>query len=307
MIIVAGEAVIDRIVQPDGREFAVPGGGPYNTARTIGRLGVAVAFLGRLSTDRSGSALRSSLAADGVDLRWVVSTDDPTTEAIAELDAQGVASYRFQLEGTAAAGLELADVLGAWRSDPEAVHVGSLGLAVEPIASALEAGLAALEPTTLVMVDPNCRSQAIEDREAYLERMRRVLSRADVVKLSAEDRAYLTPELAPDAAAAALLAFGPTVILLTDGSRPVRVIGRRVGFDVEVPAIEVVDTVGAGDAFGGAFLARFMECSGRRAGLGDEGILRHAVAVAVAVAAQTCRRIGADPPRRSEIAWPPLA
>ena len=87
MIIVAGEALIDRIVQPDGREVAVPGGGPFNTARTIGRLGGEVAFLGRLSTDRSGMALRAALAADGVDLRWVASTDAATTEAIAELDA----------------------------------------------------------------------------------------------------------------------------------------------------------------------------------------------------------------------------
>jgi fructokinase len=301
MIIVAGEALIDRIAQPDGREVAVPGGGPFNTARTIGRLGGEVAFLGRLSTDRSGMALRAALVADGVDLRWVVSTDAPTTEAIAELDAHGAASYRFQLDGTAAPGLEPADVLSALRSDPKAVHLGSLGLAVEPIASALEAGIAVLGPTTLVMVDPNCRWQAIVDREVYLDRLRRFISRADVVKLSADDRAYLTPELSQDAAARALLVLGPTVILLSDGHRPVRVVGRRVSFEVEVPAVEVVDTVGAGDAFGGAFLGRFMERSGTRAGLGDERTLRDAVDVAVAVAAETCRRTGADPPRRGEI------
>ncbi|HVQ23386.1 MAG TPA: PfkB family carbohydrate kinase [Candidatus Saccharimonadia bacterium] len=304
MIIVAGEALIDRIVQPDGREVAVPGGGPFNTARTIGRLDGEVAFLGRLSTDRSGMALRAMLAADGVDLRWIVSTDAPTTEAIAELDAHGAASYRFQLDGTAAPGLEPADVLSALRSEPAAVHVGSLGLVAEPIASALEAGMAAIGPTTLVMVDPNCRSQAIVDREAYLGRLHRVLSRADVVKLSADDLAYIAPELSLAAAARALLALGPIVILLTDGPRTGRVIGRRTAFDIEVPTVAVVDTVGAGDAFGGAFLVRFMERSGARAGLGDGSILRDAVAVAVAVAAETCRRTGADPPRRGEIDWP---
>ncbi|HEY8198782.1 MAG TPA: PfkB family carbohydrate kinase [Candidatus Limnocylindrales bacterium] len=304
MIVVAGEALIDRIVQPGGRGVAVPGGGPFNTARTIGRLGGEVGFLGRLSTDPSGMALRAALAADGVDLRWAVSTDDPTTEAIAELDGHGAASYRFQLKETAAAGLEPRDVLAAMRSDPQAVHLGGLGLAVEPIASALESGIAALRPATLVMVDPNCRPRAIVDRDAYVERFRRLLSRVDVVKLSEDDRAYVMPELSADAAASALLALGPTLILLTDGPRAVRVIGRRVAFDVEVPAVEVVDTVGAGDAFGGAFLARFMDRSGARAGLGDERVVRDAVEVAVAVACQTCRRTGADPPRRGEIAWP---
>ena len=154
------------------------------------------------------------------------------------------------------------------------------------------------------MVDPNCRSQAIDDRGTYLERLRRVLSRADVLKLSEDDRAYITPELSLDAAAGALLALGPSVVLLTDGSRPVRVVGRQIAFDVQVPVVEVVDSVGAGDAFGGAFLARFVEGSGGRAGLSDERILRDAVDIAVVVAARTCQRIGADPPRRGEIAWP---
>ena len=61
MIVVAGEALIDLLVQPDGRVTAVPGGGPFNTARTIGRLGGEVAFLGRLSTDRFGGILRDGL------------------------------------------------------------------------------------------------------------------------------------------------------------------------------------------------------------------------------------------------------
>src|SRR4029078_6036324 len=68
MIVVAGESLIDLILGADGRVEAVPGGGPYNVARTLGRLGQAVAFLGRLSTDRFGSMLRAGLAAENVDL-----------------------------------------------------------------------------------------------------------------------------------------------------------------------------------------------------------------------------------------------
>jgi len=66
MIVVAGEALIDLILFPDGRVSAVPGGGPYNTARTIGRLGGQVRFVGRLSTDRFAETLRADLEADGV-------------------------------------------------------------------------------------------------------------------------------------------------------------------------------------------------------------------------------------------------
>ena len=94
-IVVAGEALIDLIVASDGRISAIPGGGPYNTARTIARLGGDVAFVGRLSSDRFGRTLRAALTADGVRLDLVSATDDPTTLAVAELDSHGTASYRF--------------------------------------------------------------------------------------------------------------------------------------------------------------------------------------------------------------------
>src|SRR4029453_2048042 len=84
MIVVAGEALIDLLVRPDGRLVAGAGGGPFNTARTIGRLGGQVAFLGRLSTDRFGATLREGLAESDVDLSLAETTDAPTTLAIAE-------------------------------------------------------------------------------------------------------------------------------------------------------------------------------------------------------------------------------
>ena len=66
MIVVAGEALVDLLIRPDGSVTAVQGGGPFTTARTIGRLGVPVAFLGRLSADGFGRAMAARLAADGV-------------------------------------------------------------------------------------------------------------------------------------------------------------------------------------------------------------------------------------------------
>ena len=304
MIIVAGEALFDLIVQPDGRLTAVPGGGPYNTARTIGRLGGQVAFLGRLSTDRFGEVLRRGLEADGVDLGPSVSCEAPTTLAVAELDDHGTAAYRFYLAETSAPGLELDDVLAALRAGPDAVHLGTLGLVAEPIGSALATGLRGLDPATVVMVDPNCRPAVIRDREAYMERLRGVLARADAVKVSGDDLVFMAPDVALEAAAVDVLALGPSVVLLTDGARTVRVFAHGFAFDVPVPAVEVVDTVGSGDAFGGAFLAWLMESGGGRAGLEEPEVVREAVERAVEVASLTCQRPGADPPRRDEVAWP---
>jgi fructokinase len=301
MIVVAGEALIDVLVPPDGRLVAVPGGGPFNTARTIGRLGGAVAFLGVLSTDRFGLVLRDALVRDGVDLSMAPTTDAATTLAIAELDDTGTATYRFHTAETSAPRLSPDAVAAAIALRPEAVHVGTLGLVLEPMASALTAGIAAARERTVVMLDPNCRPSVIRDRAAYLGRLHSVLARADVVKASVDDLAFIEPGTSAQEAAGEWLDRGPSVVLVTDGAHPVHVLTRDVAFDVPVPSVEVVDTVGAGDAFGGAFLASWIERGLGRSELADPGALHEAVAFAVRVAGATCRRAGADPPTRAEL------
>jgi fructokinase len=304
MIIVAGEALIDLLVHPDGHLTAVPGGGPFNTARTIARLGVETTFLGVLSSDRFGRDLRAALAADGIDLSSAAATDAPTTLAVAELDGEGVAIYRFHAADTSAPALQAAHVDAAFARRPAAIHIGTLGLVLEPMASSLVTGLAALGAGTIVMVDPNCRPTVIHDRSAYLARLGDVVARADIVKVSVDDLAYLAPGESPAAVAHALLERGPRVVLVTDGAAPVAVVNAAGTFEVPVPRVPIIDTIGAGDAFGGAFLARWVERGSGRSGLGDVTALRDAVALAIEVSVRTCQRAGADPPHRLELDWP---
>jgi fructokinase len=302
MIVVAGEALMDLLVQPDGRLSAAPGGGPFNTARTIARLGVPVAFLGRLSDDRFGRILRDALAGDGVDLSLAEVTAAPTTLAIAELDDSGTATYRFHTAETSAPGLTGEAVRAAIATNPKALYVGSLGLVLEPMAQALVDGLAQTARTTLVMIDPNCRPFVIPDRLAYLERLAVVLRRADIVKVSADDLVYLAPGVASVAAARQMVRGGPAAVLLTDGPNPVVCLTRTTTFEIDVPETQVEDTVGAGDAFSGAFLAHWIERGFGREELADEAALREALGLAIQVATLTCTRSGADPPRRDELA-----
>jgi fructokinase len=304
MIVVAGEALIDILVGPDGRRAAVRGGGPYNTARTIGRLGGDVAFLGALSSDRFGRWIHETLALDGVDRSMTIATESPTTLAIAELDEHGRATYRFHTSETSAPELTLDAVVAALATRPAAVHLGTLGLVLEPMASALATGIAGADSHTMVMLDPNSRPRVVHDRSRWLERVRGVMARADIVKVSTEDLVYLSPATDASEAARGLLDLGPAVVLLTDGPHDVRVMTREGAFEVPVAVVAVADTVGAGDAFGGGFLALWIERGWGRPELKDHGALREAVTYAVAVASATCRRPGADPPWRTDLAWP---
>jgi fructokinase len=260
-----------------------------------------VAYLGRISSDRFGARLREQLEGDGVSLDAVVATDDPTTLALAELDAEGAATYRFYRDGTSAAGLTVEDALAVVPDGVEMIHAGTLGLIFEPTAAAMEAVVERLAETALVMIDLNCRPSAITDPEGYRARLDRLLPRCDVVKASDADLEYLDPGRPDVEAARALLGRGPAVVLLTRGARGATVVSVDGDVEVDAPRVEVADTIGAGDAFGGGFLAWW-----RREGLGPIDLQRtdgvvEATKFACLVAARTCERPGASPPRLSEL------
>jgi len=301
VILVAGEALVDLVLRGAGELGAHTGGGPFNTARTVGRLEQPVAYLGRISTDRFGSRLREELRVDGVALDAVVPTEDPTTLALAEIDDRGAARYRFYVEGTSAPGLTIADALGALPERVATLHVGTLGLVFEPMAEALEAVVERLSGTALVAIDLNCRPAAIRDPDAYRARLERMLPRCHLVKASDDDLAWLDPGRPTLQAARALLERGPRLVLVTRGAEGAVVVAGEHDVEVPAPTVQVVDTIGAGDAFGGAFLAWWRGRGLGTADLGPTDAVLDATRFACLVAARTCERAGASPPRLSEL------
>jgi fructokinase len=300
-ILVAGEALFDVVVDGRAALTAHPGGGPFNTARTIARLEQPVSFLGRLSTDRLGRTLAQMLADDGVRPDALVPTDDPTTLALAEVEADGSARYRFYERGTSAPGLTREEAIAALPASVSILHVGTLGLTLEPIATAVEVVVRALARDALVVVDPNCRPWAIRDAGRYRDRLARVLRRSHVVKVSQDDLAWLDPGRTPVAAARALLEVGPTVALVTLGAEGAVAVCADGDHPVAAPPAQVVDTIGAGDAFGGGFLAWWRAHGLGRDALADSDLVVEATRFAALVAARTVERAGAWPPRLSEL------
>jgi fructokinase len=226
----------------------------------------------------------------------------PTTLAVVDVDAGGSPRYRFYLAGTSAPGLDYPALRAALPAGLTALHAGGLALVMEPIATSIERLIATdLPEDVLVMIDPNCRPEVIGDRGAYLARLSGILRRADVVKLSVEDLDYLTPGTPAAAAAAALLGQGPALVLMTDGPRPARAFLRDQVISADVPPVTVVDTVGAGDAFGGAFLAWWSGSALARPDLHRPAPVREALQAAAEVASLTCTRVGAEPPWLAEV------
>ena len=300
-VVVGGEALVDLVPHQAGELRAHAGGGPYNTARTLGRLDQDVHFLGCLSDDGFGALLRGQLLEDGVRLDTVVETPLPTTLALAELDEHGAATYRFYSEGTSAPALEPEAALNALPERVDFLHVGTLGLVMEPTAMALQAVVEAVADRALIMVDPNCRPTFIPDRGTYRRSLAATLSFAHVVKVSNDDLEYLEPGVEPIRAARTLLEDGPCVALVTLGGEGALIVTADGETVVAAPKIEVVDTIGAGDAFGGGFIAYWRMKGLARDALGDAAAVRAATTFACVVAARTCERAGANPPRLSDL------
>lgn len=298
MISVVGEALVDLVITPAGEVDATLGGAPFNTARACGRLGAPVRFVGALSSDRFGSMLAARLADDHVDTSAIVRVDLPTTLAAAELDDDGTATYRFYIDGTSAPELRVIDPALV---DGRAIFTGGLGLVLEPMADAVETAITASRPDQLVMVDVNCRPNVIGDRASYIDRITRVIRRADVVKVSEEDLDYLSPGVDPLVAAGAMSDAGPSAVLVTRGGDGVHVLAAGTHTVVEVGPVEVVDTIGAGDSFGAGFLSWWTASGAARDDTADIDRLVAAVGAANHVASVVVTRRGADPPWRHEL------
>lgn len=305
MILCCGEALIDMLPRQGvtGETCFAPhaGGGVFNTAIALGRLGQDVGFFCGLSTDVFGKKLAETLNDSGVSVDLCPRLDAPTTLAFVTL-VNGQARYAFYDENTALRRLD-PEMLPELGPEVQALFFGGISLVSEPCGSAYEA-LCLRNITRLIMLDPNIRPGFIKDEAAYRARLGRMLAVADVVKLSDEDLAWLKPGTGEETAIANLLDCGVTLLLITRGGKGAT--GHWAGKTVSVPAhrVEVVDTVGAGDTFNAGFLG-YLAANGlaTKAGvrsLGVEG-LRAAMTYAAKAAAITASRAGPNPPWTHEV------
>ncbi|WP_300517765.1 carbohydrate kinase [Aliiroseovarius sp.] len=308
MILCCGEALIDMIPTPTGSgpDGFVPhsGGAVFNTAIALGRLGVQTGMLTGLSSDMFGRQLAESLKASHVDTSHVVLSDRPTTLAFVRL-VDGHATYCFFDENSAGRMLDQAD-FPALSSEVSTLFFGGISLACEPAADAYSTLLARESRGRAVMIDPNIRPRFIKDIVRYRSRLDRMISHADIVKVSDEDLNWLLPSpLSLHEKVSVLLEKGPSAVILTRGGEGATGF-LADGSEVRVAAerAEIADTVGAGDTFNAGVLAKLSELGClTKAHLQNltTDTLRLAMEHGAKVAAVTVSRTGANPPWAREL------
>jgi fructokinase len=303
---VLGEALLDLVQTSQSSTYdARPGGGPLNIAVGLRRLGHPTSLMARLSTRPLGQVLRRHIDSNELMLDGSVDTDEPVTLAFASLDPSGRASYDFYVEGTADWGWTDAE-LARLPSDTTMLHTGSLAAVIAPGADAvlrLVQGLRAAGEA-VVSFDPNVRPDLVRSRSAAVERVQGFVAAADIVKASDEDLAWLYPHRRADDVLGEWSASGPRLVVITRGADGCTA-RTSAGEEISLPGVEVAveDTIGAGDAFMSGLLSGLADIQclepNRLARVGDADLLP-ALQQALVVSALTCKRVGADPPTRSQ-------
>jgi fructokinase len=292
--LVIGEALIDTVAGHD-----LVGGSPLNVAVGLARLDRGIDFLTYIGDDARGRRIADYVKSAGVQLVPASVAAARTPRAVATIAEDASASYAFDLDW------ELSGIPPV--APPLFVHTGSIAAVREPGCLAVAALLDAYRVSATVTFDPNVRPSLIVDRDLTRRRIEHLVERSDVVKASDEDLRWLNPNHPPELTARTWLASGPALVALTMGDRGSLAYCAAGQARAAARPVEVVDTVGAGDAFMVGLLDTLWEQGllggARRDALRGIGLdaLTAALEAASLSSALTVARAGADLPSRAAL------
>lgn len=287
-VVVFGEALTDLVQTTPGRWQGYPGGAPWNVARAMSRLGVPTAFAGSISTDSLGDELYRQSEAAGLDLRYLQRVDaDPLVAIVPSSHPP-----RYFFAGEADLHFDVRLLPSGWLAAARLCHFSCISLARQPLGDRLvEVAKEAKRHGKLISYDPNWRNlMDARYREVTFPAM---VALADIIKLSDEDLRQIYPGLSEEQALQQLREMNAAAqILFTRGAQGMVLFTLEGKVEQEAIAVEVADTVGAGDASMAGWLASSL--------LGIEAPQAR-LAFSAACASVSCANAGAYAPSREEV------
>ena len=289
LFVSAGDILTDLVRERDSHWISHPGGAGWNVARAVARLGVPSAFAGAIGSDCFSDELWRASVDAGLDMRFIQRTQRPPLMAIVH-QAHPPASF-FIGEASADLAFDPELLPEGWAAAAQWAHFGGISLARQPLAATLVTLAAELRARGVrISFDPNYRNLMEHGYRPTLETM---VALADLVKVSDEDLRCLfgTDEAT---ALASLRAMNPqAAVLVTRGPQAATFMAGEETIEAAPPRVEIVDTVGAGDASIGGFLFSTMRWPQRN--------WREHLSFALAAGAAACRHAGAHSPTLDEV------
>ena len=288
--VVFGEALTDLVRTGEHSWHSAAGGACWNVARVAGTLGVATAWGGAVSTDFFGQEIVDKSRAARLDMRFLQQVARPPL--LAMVYQPNPPLYFFLGNDSADLAFDESKLPEGWQNACRVAHFGCISLVRQPLGNRLLRIAEQLKQRGVkISYDPNYRNLMGPDFPALFERMAQL---ADIIKLSDEDLGQIYPSEPLDTALARVRQLAPAALILyTRGARGIILQGPSGTLEQPAFAVQVADTVGAGDACIGGFIASLL----------NDPQLAHAAHLrfAAATAAAACTVPGAHAPVRAEV------
>lgn len=232
-----------------------------NFLAALSRYGCKTAFIGKVGKDAFGRLLINTLEKSGVDTRAVVEDDDLfTTLAFVTLDESGEREFSFARKPGADTGLEFEEIDLSILDHSRVFHFGSLSLTHEPVREATKRLVEyAKERGLLISYDPNLRKPLWKELKEAKEQLLWGMKQADLVKISDEEVEFLFQCGVREGAEKLIKEYDVGLVFVTCGSEGCYYFNGNIsGQSPGVYGLQVADTTGAGDIFGGSALSRIL-------------------------------------------------
>jgi tagatose kinase len=260
-----GEILVEIIATTIGNGFTeaqpligpYPSGAPAIFIDQCGRIGGSAAMIGAVGNDDFGRVNTVRLVRDGVDISAITTDPDfPTGSAFVRYRADGSRDFVFNIAKSAAARFGWSDPVRDLVGRAGHLHVMGSALSMPSASAVIERAIDVIQARGgTLSVDPNLRKELKQDAETE-RRFDRLISMADLLLPSGEELERAAGVAGEEAALALLFGMGVKEIALKRGSEGATVFGRDGG-RVDSPAfvVDELDPTGAGDCFGGAYVA----------------------------------------------------
>ena len=237
-----------------------PGGAPANVAVGLAKLGVDAGFIGKVGADPFGNFLTETLQRNNVDTAYLIAGETSrTTLAFVATRSDGMKDITFYRHPGADIQLSPDEIDVDYIHSAELFHYGSVSLSHSPTREAtLKAIQYAKSAGAFISYDPNLRLMLWDNADDAKHWIWEVMSYADVVKISEEEWEFVTGDIELKQGVERILGLGVKLLVVTLGERGCYYTNGNVEGSVDGFAVEVVDTLGAGDAFVAAMLTQLM-------------------------------------------------
>ena len=262
-IVTIGEILVEILAEKVNQEFTCPGTlyGPYPSGAPAiaidqaSRMGAKTAIISKIGNDDFGLLNKERLKQNGVDLSYIIETDNNTTgTAFVTYYSNGDRKFIYHFTHAASGELDHNDINEDLIKKSKIIHIMGCSVSGSPsLCNAIMHSVRlAKQYKVKISFDPNIRPELLKNN---IENYKEIIDACDILLTGKSEFINLFPDIKYESSIVNLLKQKHRIIVIKDGSKDTFVYTREECFMLAPFPASIVDSTGAGDSFDGTFLA----------------------------------------------------